>query len=99
VRVGVLLAGFLGVVRRVQVVAVRQMGVVSRLLVLGGAMMSRGPAMVLGGGFVMLGGLFVVFSQEACVHETVLLCGGRHTRAGIGHRGDDTRPIAPVTIA
>jgi hypothetical protein len=99
VRVGVLLAGFVGVVRRVQMVAVRQMGVMSRLLVIGGAVMFRGPAMVLGGGFVMLGGLFVVFSQQACVHEILLLCGGRHARAGIGHRGDDTRPIAPVTIA
>jgi hypothetical protein len=81
VGVGVLFAGFLGVMRRVQVMAVRQMGVVSRLLVLGGAMMSCGSAMVLGCGFVMLGGLLVMFSQQACVHELSSSAAGNMPRA------------------
>jgi hypothetical protein len=69
VRVGVVLAGFFGMVRRVQMMAVREMGVVARLFGVGAAVVLRCPTVVLGGGFVMLGRLLVVFSQQACVHD------------------------------
>jgi len=82
VRVGVVLAGFLGVMLRMQMMAVRQMGVMRRLLVRVGAMMFGRVAMMLGGGFVMLGGLFVMFRQQACVHGPLLLRGGRLPAAG-----------------
>jgi hypothetical protein len=69
VGVRVVLAGFVGVMCRVQVMAVRQMGVMARLFGVGAAVVFRRLAVVLGGGFVMLGGLLVVFSQQACVHD------------------------------
>jgi hypothetical protein len=63
VRFGVVFAGFLGVMHRVKVMAVRDMRVVTGLLVLGGAMMLGRLAVVLGGGFVVLGGFFVMLGQ------------------------------------
>jgi hypothetical protein len=63
VRFGVVFAGFLSVVHRVQVMSVRDMRVMAGLLVLGGAMMLGRLAVVLGGGFVVLGGFFVMLGQ------------------------------------
>jgi hypothetical protein len=96
--VGVLFAGLFGMVRRVHVMPVREMGVVSGLFVVGATMVFRRPAVVLGGGFVMLGGFLVVFGQQACVHDLSLLYGGRCARARIGHRGDDARPVGVMTV-
>jgi hypothetical protein len=66
---GVVLAGFLGMVHGVKMVAVRNMDVVSGLLVIRAAMMLGGLAVMLGRGFVMAGGFFVMFGELACVHE------------------------------
>jgi hypothetical protein len=71
VRIGVVFAGLFGMVRRVHVMPMREMGVVSGFFVVGAAMVFRRPAMVLGGGFVMLGGFLVVFGQQACVHDPI----------------------------
>jgi hypothetical protein len=69
VRVGVVFAGFVGVVHGVKVMAVRQMRVMASLFVISRAMVLRGPTMMLGGGFVVLRSLFVMFGQHACVHD------------------------------
>ena len=83
VRVGVLLAGFLGMLHRVQVMAMRDMGVMAGFFVVLGAVVLRRLAMVLGGGLVMLGSLCVMFGQQACIHDGILLCGGRLARPAI----------------
>jgi hypothetical protein len=77
VRLGVVLAGFLGVMHGMQVMAVRDTGVVTGLLVIRSAMVLRGLAVMPGGGFVVFGGLVVMVGQLASVHDPVLLCGGR----------------------
>jgi hypothetical protein len=83
VRLGVMLAGFLGMFDGMKVVAVRQMRVVPGLLMLLGAMVLGRLAMMLGGGLVMLGGLLVVAGQLASVHDGILLFGGRLARPAI----------------
>lgn len=67
-RLGVLLAGFLGVVLSVEMMAVRDMRVVPGLLVLSAAMALGGLAVMLGGRFVVLGGFLVMLGQQAGVH-------------------------------
>ena len=62
-------AGFLGMVHRVKMMAMGDMGVVPGLLVIRAAMMLGGLAVMLSRGFVMAGGLFVMFGELACVHE------------------------------
>jgi hypothetical protein len=79
-RLGVVLAGFFSVMHRVQVVAMRDMGVMARCFVVLSTVVLRRLAMVLGGGLVMRGGLFVMFGQQACIHDGILLCGGRLAR-------------------
>ncbi len=98
VRDGELLAGCFGVVRRMQMMAVRQVGMMSRLLMRGGAMVLGRVAMMLGGGFVVLGGLIVMLGQQACVHDPLLLCGGRRAHGRIGHKVGGARPVAAMTV-
>ncbi|HVH79041.1 MAG TPA: hypothetical protein VM782_06610 [Stellaceae bacterium] len=76
------LAGFLGVLRRMQMVAVRDMGMVAGLVVRASAMVFRGVAVMLRGGLVVLGGFLVMFCHLASVHDPVLLCDGRRARGG-----------------
>jgi hypothetical protein len=76
-RFGVMFAGFLGVMHGMQVMAVRDMGVVTGLLVIRGAMVLRRLAVMSGGGFVVFGSLVVMVGQLASVHDPILLCGGR----------------------
>jgi hypothetical protein len=90
VRFGVVLAGFVGMVRGVQVMAMRDMRVVPGLFVLGGAMMFGGLTVMLGGGLVVFGRLVVMLGQQACVHDLVLL-GAENARAAIGHKTRDVR--------
>jgi hypothetical protein len=57
------LAGFLGMMRRVEVVAVRQMGVVRRLLDVLAAMVLGGIAVMLGSLLMMVSGLLMVVGE------------------------------------
>lgn len=98
-RGGELLAGFLGMMRRVQMMAVRQLGMMRRLLGRGGAMVFGRLAMMLGSGFVVLGGFVVMLGQQARIHDPLLLCGGRHARGGIGYEVDDVHPVPAMTVA
>ncbi len=68
---GVVLAGLLGVVDGMKMVAVRDMGVVPGLFVIRAAVMFRGLTMVLGGGFVVFGGLLVMVGELACILDLV----------------------------
>jgi hypothetical protein len=68
VRRGVVLSRFFGVVRRMQMMSVRQMRVVRSLLVRARAMVLGRVAMVLRRLLVMLGGLFVMFRELVLVH-------------------------------
>jgi hypothetical protein len=83
VRFGVMLARFLGVLHRVQVVAVRNVRVVPRFLVIVAPVMLRRPAMVLGGGLVVLGGLLVMLGQQALVHDLSSSAAGSSPAAGV----------------
>jgi hypothetical protein len=77
---GEFLAGFFGVVRGVQMVAMRQLRVMRCLFMRGAAVVFGRLAMMLGGGFVVLGGLVVMVGQLACVHDPLLLYGGQWAR-------------------
>lgn len=59
--VGVVLGGFLGMIRRVQRVAVRNVGVMSSALVVAGFVVSSGFAVMLRRGFMMMGSLMMMF--------------------------------------
>jgi len=96
---GQLLAGFLGMMCGVQMMTMRQMGMMRRLLMSGAAVVLGRLAMLVGGGLVVLGGLVVVVCQQACVHDPLLLRGGRHARFRIGHEVGDAHPIVTMTIA
>jgi hypothetical protein len=80
------LAGMFGMFGRMQVMAMRDMGMVSRLFRRIGAVVLSGMTMVFGGGLVVLGGLLVMLGQFGCIHCDILrLAGdlpatGSHTR-------------------
>jgi len=68
VLLGVELTGVFGMLGRMEVMTVREMRMMRRLLVGLLAMVMRGVAMVLGGCLVVFRGLFVMVGQFCCVH-------------------------------
>jgi hypothetical protein len=82
VRGGVVLARFLGVVRCVEMMAVREMGVLCRLFVCAAAVMGRRVAMMFGRLLMVLGRLFVMLCQLVRIHVDLRL-GGQAVRATI----------------
>ena len=79
-------------VLRMQMVPMRQMRVMRRLLVRPGAVMLGRLAMMLGSGFVVLG-------QHALIHGCVLRYRGQRARDGIEHWAGDARAVIAVTVA
>ena len=68
--VGVVLAGFFGVMRRVNVVTVRHMSVVTGFVVVACRMKLGGGTVVLGSLFVMFGGFVVMIGSGLGHGET-----------------------------
>jgi hypothetical protein len=68
VRRSVVLTGLARMLGGVQMMAMRQMGVMRRLLVVGRAVVLRGLAVMVGGRLVMHGGLVVMLGELLCVH-------------------------------
>jgi hypothetical protein len=66
VLVGVVLAGFFAVMRRVQRMAVRNVSVMSGAFVITGFIMSSGFAVMFGCGFMMMGSLMMMVGAFVC---------------------------------
>jgi hypothetical protein len=64
--IGMMLRGFFDMVRRVQRVPVRHVGVVRRLFVVAGFMMGRGFAVMFGRRFMMMGSQMMMFNAFMC---------------------------------
>jgi hypothetical protein len=68
VMLGMRLGGFAGVMLRVRMMGVREVGVVAGVFVFAIVMMAGRLAVMFGGFLVMVGGVFVMFGGASCGH-------------------------------
>lgn len=87
-----MLARFFGVVRGVEMMPMREMGMVPRLFMLAGAMMLGRETMMLGRLFVVGRGFVVMLGQFVRVHECPSIETANDLRASVSHAPRDTRP-------
>jgi hypothetical protein len=81
----VVLGGLFGMVFGMQMMAMRDVGMVGGLFMIAGFMMLGGFSVVLAGFFVVLGGLLVMFNNGVCHFQFPLLGGFSACRQSGNH--------------